>query len=358
MKVVTNGFTKVGNTSVAPIEQLDVDGKVNVRGTQLFIGDNATTQGVALEVGRYRGGAGSAQIQLYDDASLAPAFNFQRLANGISRLRHTGANFYDIWARDAAPIRFVTNSAVRMIVEGDGGVALYGPLSVAGGTQVTSDERTKKNVKTFSLGLDEIMKMNPIKYEYNGQANTPTDRPYVGLVAQELQKIAPDFVSNFEFENINKETGEVESSNEFLKIHDSELKYIIINAIKDQQKIIEDQAAKIAELEEAISVIGSTESLNNINVSLSGYNLAELDQNTPNPFNGQTSISYIIPTEAQDAQINIYGQSGQLMKTLDIEHVGQGTLTVNATDLPSGTYSYQLVVDGRNIQTNKMVLAK
>ena len=47
-----------------------------------------------------------------------------------------------------------------------------------------------------------------------------------------------------------------------------------------------------------------------------------------------------------------------MIKTVNIEHRGEGTLRVNAVDIPSGTYTYDLVVDGRKVGTKKMVLAK
>jgi len=196
------------------------------------------------------------------------------------------------------------------------------------------------------------MNINPVWYRYNGTANTPTDREYVGVIAQEYQKIAPYDVSPITHENDDG------STNDFLGVNDSAVKYMLVNAIKEQQAMIEAQAEKIAQLEEFVTTIGSTEAVNSTNLTLSSYDLAELDQNVPNPFNGTTTISYIVPTDAQTSQITVYGTNGQLMKTLDIEHVGQGTLTVNAEDLPAGTYSYQLIVDGKLFKTEKMVVTK
>ena len=46
------------------------------------------------------------------------------------------------------------------------------------------------------------------------------------------------------------------------------------------------------------------------------------------------------------------------MKTVAIQHLGKGTLIVDADDLPSGTYSYTLNVDGRTIKTSKMAVAR
>jgi len=243
-------------------------------------------------------------------------------------------------------------------------LAVQGSVS-ANGVILTSDKKSKKNVKDFDKGLDAVMALNPISYRYNGKAGTVDDMPHVGIFAQELQKVAPELVSTFEhtdMSGVNPMTGEgLENAtkSEFLRIDDTAVKYMLINAIQEQQELIEVQAEKIASLEEAFSTIGSGSDINNrTQVTLNSYDLAELSQNTPNPFNGFTNIAYIVPSDASSAQISIFGKSGQLMKTLDIQHIGQGTLEVNAEDLPAGTYSYQLIVDGKAVKTSKMVLAR
>lgn len=335
--------------------RVTADGVNHALNAQLIVGEEAGAGAAFIDVGGLRTAAGSAQIRFFDDASGAVKFNFQRLANGASVLRHVGTNIFGFTAQNAADMVFRTNNQIRMRITSGGAVAITGGATVNGGMVVTSDKRLKSNINSLEYGLNEVLQLNPVSYNYTGENSTPTDRAYVGLVAQELNKVMPEFVSTQQFIDY-ADDGTVIKDEEHLAIHDTELKYVLINAIQEQQELIEAQAEKIAELQEAFSTIGSTESNNRTNVTLSGYDLAELDQNAPNPFNGTTNISYIIPTDASTAQISVFSQNGQLMKTLDIEHVGQGTLTVNAQDLPAGTYSYQLVVDGRNIQTNKMVV--
>lgn len=230
-----------------------------------------------------------------------------------------------------------------------------GSIRYNGSLIVASDKRLKNNVAEFSLGLDEVLALNPISYDYTGAAglNNDGNRPHIGLIAQELQKVAPELVSTFDY--TDEASGSTES---YLQIDESALKFMIINAMKEQQGLIDAQAEKIAQLEEAINTIGATEINNRTSVTISSYDLAELGQNSPNPFNGFTNISYVIPTNATSAQIAIFGTSGQLLKTLDIDHTGEGTLEVNAQDLPSGTYSYQLIVDNKSVKSSKMVLSK
>jgi len=286
-----------------------------------------------------------------------------------------GSFYFDAGAVSTAEIVFRTGLQKRMVINQAGNIAIGGnfvptaTVDVMGtmkvnGISVSSDKQLKSNINPFGLGLDEVLQLNPVAYEYNGKGGTVDGGQHVGIIAQELQKVAPMLVEEYthiEVEanrDVSPMTNDVIAENTYLSIKDNEIKYLLINAIKDQQVMIENQAEKIAVLENAISTIGSSETINNTNITLSTYDLAELDQNTPNPFNAKTTIAYVIPSEAKDAQISVYGQNGQLMKTLDIGHVGKGTLTVDAINLPPGTYSYRLVVDGRNIQTNMMVVAK
>ena len=97
------------------------------------------------------------------------------------------------------------------------------------------------------------------------------------------------------------------------------------------------------------------ESGNNIDVKLSNTKAIILDQNVPNPFAEQTTISYFIPDEVSDAQIFFYDNNGTVLKMVDINEKGSGELNVFAADLSSGIYTYTLIADGKVIETKKMV---
>jgi len=338
--------------------KVTADGINHALNKQLWVGEDVGTATALVEIGRARSSAGNAGVRFFTGAGGANSnFNFVAQSNGLSRLRHFTPQDFEITSVNSGQIVLRTQDTPRMFIRSSGQVDISGPATVNGGMSVTSDKRLKSNVTDFNLGIDELMQLNPVKYRYTGEADTYTGREFVGLVAQEVEKVLPDFIGVYKHE-IRDDEGLVIDEKDYLKIHDSELKFVMINAIKDQQKMIEAQADKIALLEDAIVSNSSTGAVNSTNVTLSSYDLAELNQNTPNPFNGSTSVDYIIPTNAQNSQIRIFGKTGQLMKSLNIDHVGQGTLNIDANDLPSGTYSYQLVVDGRSVKTNKMVVAK
>lgn len=240
------------------------------------------------------------------------------------------------------------------------------------GALINSDKRLKKNVNKFDAGLEEVLQLNPITFQYNGEGGTINGDEHIGLYAQELESVVPALVKPYTheiYEEINDvdHKAQVIKTEEYLSIKDNEIKYMLINAIKDQQAIIEKKEERIASLEEQMAQLldavndiknGISEGTFVSEVTLESYDLASLEQNTPNPFNGYTEINYVVPTESRSAQIQIYDLSGKLMKTVNVDHKGEGTLKVNASDIPSGTYSYTLLVDGRVVDTKKMALTR
>ncbi|WP_299212152.1 T9SS type A sorting domain-containing protein [uncultured Aquimarina sp.] len=83
---------------------------------------------------------------------------------------------------------------------------------------------------------------------------------------------------------------------------------------------------------------------------------AILYQNIPNPFNGTSSIKYYVPNHVSSAAIVFSNTSGQVMSNVAIENVGDGELNINSDGLSAGTYFYTLYVEGRKIETKKMVI--
>jgi len=359
VKVVTNGRTKVGVTGSPPLAQLHVESPdvavaqftgTNTGQTRINIlrQSSNTLLNVGISSGSITNNFGyfwsqSGKFMIANDNAGRPTFLLQGMNNGTVSI---------------AAISSLVDMTAKLHV--DGKVVKPG----GGDWDAPSDKRLKSNIKDFSAGLDEVLRIRPVSYKYNGTGGISSDKEHIGVIAQEFQKVAPYSVGKYvvapnkEYDREGNVKSLGEGVEEYLSVNATSIRYMLVNAVKEQQKMIEDQNQRISELEDVISTIGSSESTNNTNVTLTAYDLAELEQNIPNPFTNSTSISYIIPTDTKTAQISVLGQNGQLLRTIDIDHVGKGTLNVNADELPSGTYSYQLIVDGRNIQTNVMVVTK
>ncbi len=83
-----------------------------------------------------------------------------------------------------------------------------------------------------------------------------------------------------------------------------------------------------------------------------------LDQNTPNPFNPMTEISFSLPAEGH-ARLTVYNVKGQVVEVLAEGSFGAGTHFVmwDARDNASGVYFYRLEAPGFS-ETRKMILLK
>lgn len=356
LKVITNGFTKIGNTATdVPTERLDVSGDVRIRGSQLYIGDEAGNGGVTVHVGRDRTANGNTGFSFYNNTSGSHTLRLAVSGTGTSSFTHLGTAALVFKNQNAADMVFKTSNLNRLFIRSNGNVDVVGSLTVNGGTAVTSDKRLKRNIQDFKPGLNELMEIRPVSYQYNGTAGTLVDRPYVGVVAQELQKVLPNFVSEHEFV-VDDNNGEKLETENYLKIHDSELKYVIINAIQEQQKIIDDQAKRINDLESMINDLSQNQ-ISTQSINWDGQT-SKLGNNIPNPFSDKTSIEYFVPQNTKNASIRIIDVSGQVIKTVNIIEKGQGLLEVNALNVPAGIYNYQLLVDNKVVDTKKMVLTK
>jgi hypothetical protein len=121
-----------------------------------------------------------------------------------------------------------------------------------GGTwNVASDSRLKKDIKPFSDGLSVLNKINPVWFKYNGLANLPNDgRQYVGIIAQDMQKVAPYTIGTFK---------DATTNTEYLNYDANAVTYILINAVKEQQatidllkKQLDEQNQRLLKLEEKL----------------------------------------------------------------------------------------------------------
>ncbi len=78
-----------------------------------------------------------------------------------------------------------------------------------------------------------------------------------------------------------------------------------------------------------------------------------LGQNNPNPFTGESSVSYTVDKEASSATFSVTDVMGRLISSQKAE-AGKGTHTINLGSYAAGVYYYSLNVDG-NITTKKMI---
>jgi hypothetical protein len=81
-----------------------------------------------------------------------------------------------------------------------------------------------------------------------------------------------------------------------------------------------------------------------------------LHQNIPNPTNGSTSIGFFLPHDTKRAVMIIYSNNGQVVFQKDINSTGEGSIQIEKGLLSRGVYNYSLHVNGKVIDTKKLVV--
>lgn len=82
-------------------------------------------------------------------------------------------------------------------------------------------------------------------------------------------------------------------------------------------------------------------------------------KNIPNPFNPETVISYEIPHNYQvnEAHIEIFNSRGQKIIRMPVKNQS-GEIIWKASNQASGPYFYRLILDGEDVEQQKMILLK
>jgi hypothetical protein len=91
---------------------------------------------------------------------------------------------------------------------------------------------------------------------------------------------------------------------------------------------------------------------------VASVNTYGLEQNSPNPFNPSTIISYQLPNEGF-VSLKVYDMLGREVKTLvnDIKTKGKYSVSFDASNLASGIYIYRIKANGFS-SIKKMILTK
>lgn len=85
---------------------------------------------------------------------------------------------------------------------------------------------------------------------------------------------------------------------------------------------------------------------------------AELFQNSPNPFTTTTMIKCYVPQNSGHVYLNMYSNSGVILRSIKVPQTGMNMITVNAGSLSSGAYKYALVIDGKIVEGKTIILQK
>jgi hypothetical protein len=260
-----------------------------------------------------------------------------------------------------------------------GGYRLYTGSSATGVSMNGGDnswssisDSTKKEKKLIVNGEDVLNKISKFKlYTWNYKGQDATKFRHYGPMAQDFHNaFGKDAIGNIGNDTLINQQDFLGVS--FIAIQALEKRTEVIKA---QQQQIDSLNTKLSALENKIDKIEKTMSqcCNSFSSSMQlqnnqpaqnssttgrGWEEASLQQNIPNPYTQTTKINYTLPKAFSSAQIIITDNSGKTIKQISLSNEQHGSINIKAGTLASGSYNYSLYVDGKLIDTKKMVLAK
>ena len=283
-----------------------------------------------------------------------------------------GLNFYKAWPysdygsyklfiKDNGYVGINTGTpSYRLDVNGD--IATYGTL------RISSDERFKTDIKPITGSIDNLLKLEGVTYKMNKTKKIEYDLSSIkdpeqrkaaesemalydpnaindryGFIAQKVKEVYPELVDQ------DKEG--------YLNVDYIGLIPVLVEAIKDQQAQIKNLSAQIEEccknnlsLKSASIATGTTDNL--------AASQASLDLNIPNPFSQEARIGCTIPESSTSSVLYIYNMNGVQLQQYNVNGKGKQSVTINGSSFQPGMYLYALVIDGKEVDTKRMILTK
>jgi hypothetical protein len=128
--------------------------------------------------------------------------------------------------------------------------------------------------------------------------------------------------------------------------------------LKKKTEKISELKEENAEIKRQLAELKSLFTSNgNNNISLHATS-AYLEQNTPNPSRGTTTIRYSVPDGTASARLTLTNSKGQLLKTVNLNGKGAGQVSLDTSALSAGVYNYTLWVAGREVDTKQLVITR
>lgn len=212
-----------------------------------------------------------------------------------------------------------------------------------------SDERAKTNINTINSGLNTILNLRPVSYNWKNSdeletrvatLNTdsvaqpigPNDgKLQYGFLAQEVEQVLPDAVATDD--NGNK------------LINYTAIIPLLVQSIQDLQSLVIEQSSTIERLS------------NQVNVSKTNMTTDKILSCSPNPTSNQITFEYTVSDNAKNINIIINSLTGEMKRNLTCS-TNASSVSDNLSDLRDGIYVATLVVDGDHKDSKRIIISK
>lgn len=225
---ITAGDGLTGGGDISSTRTLNVVGTTNrisvsadaIDIASTYVGQTSITTLGTIGTGTWQG---SVIASAYLDADTAHLSDTQTFS---------GAKTFSAAVNITNSTASTTRTTGALIVTG--GVGISGALNVGGDVvaYASSDERLKNNIEIISNPIEKVKQLKGVTWEWNENADElQQSLPNVGVIAQDVEKVLPQLVHDRE--------------NGFKGVDYAKLTGLLIEAIKEQQKQIEELKLKL-----------------------------------------------------------------------------------------------------------------
>jgi hypothetical protein len=212
--------TRSVTSDTAPTERMRIDSSGN-----LLLGTTSNYGGRRLDL---RGSVdGTFLVTFTNQMTTGNPFGLQIYYSSLIP-NNTTSNFIEV--SDSTTLRFQVRS--------NGGIANYQANDVN-----LSDAREKTNVELASSYLDKICAIPVKTFNYIDQNREEDDGLTLGVIAQDVQAVAPELVMESNW------AGKDQPEKMRLSIYQTDLQYALMKCIQEQQALIENLTTRLNALE-------------------------------------------------------------------------------------------------------------
>ena len=185
-------------------------------------GDHSTAMGRETTASGSRSTAMGRETTASDYASLV-----------IGQFNSSGSSATSASSFNTSNTAFVIGNGTASNAKSDAFKVMFnGDTTVGGDITISSDARLKSNIVSLGATLSKLLLIDGKSYEKDGKQR-------IGVLAQEIQEVFPELV--------------IEDGNEMLAVNYQGLVPVLINALKEQDKIIKSQEARLTNIENLIA---------------------------------------------------------------------------------------------------------
>ena len=175
---------------------------------------------------------GTISTGTWQGTAIADAYLSSNTAHLSGTQTFSGAKTFSAAVNISDSTASTTKTTGALIVTG--GVGISGALNVGGDVvaYASSDERLKDNIELISNPIEKVQSLKGVTWNWNENADElQQSLPNVGVIAQDVEKVLPQLVHD--------------RDNGFKGVDYAKLTGLLIEAIKEQQKQIDDLKSKL-----------------------------------------------------------------------------------------------------------------